>query len=60
MNLYVASLNSFGDADPVDTWGRPKHIGIDNGGKKASVIFRGSRVGMLQKINSSVLETRFD
>jgi hypothetical protein len=56
VNLYVASLNSFGDADPVDTRGRPLPLASIT--ESAGVIFRGSRGGMLRKILNPVLETR--
>ena len=57
VNLQVASLNCKEDADPVDIWGRPKTRAL----KTESVrgIFRGSKGGMLWKISSPVLETRY-
>jgi len=45
-----------GDADPVDRWGRPLYMGSET--ETVRVIFRGSRVGMLRKTGSPVLETR--
>jgi hypothetical protein len=57
VNLYVASLNLIGDADPVDTRGRPLFSALVT--ESASVIFRGSRDGMLRKILNPVLETRY-
>ncbi|MFA7061533.1 MAG: hypothetical protein WC156_12055 [Pedobacter sp.] len=57
MNLYVASLNSFEDADPVDAWGRPPSQTLIT--ESVCVIFRGSRDGMLWKILNPVLEIRY-
>jgi hypothetical protein len=57
VNLYVASLNSAEDADPVDTRGRPLPPALIT--ETAGVIFRGRRVGMLRKILNPVLETRY-
>lgn len=57
MNLYVASLNSFEDADPVDIRGRPSPQALIT--ESVCVIFRGSRDGMLRKISNPVLETRY-
>ena len=57
VNLYVASLNSVGDADPVDVRGRPLPQALIT--ESACVIFRGSRDGMLRKIFNPVLETRY-
>jgi hypothetical protein len=56
VNLYVASLNSIEDADPVDIRGRPlSQTWIT---EAVCVIFRGSRGGMLRKIFNPVLEAR--
>jgi len=57
VNLYVASLNFKGDADPVDRWGRPKSRAWKTEAVRG--IFRGSRGGMLWKTNSPVLEARY-
>ena len=57
VNLYVASLNSVGDADPVDVRERPLPQALIT--ESACVIFRGSRDGMLRKIFNPVLETRY-
>jgi hypothetical protein len=57
VNLYVASLNSAEDADPVDTRGRPLPQVLIT--EATCVIFRGRRVGMLWKILNPVLETRY-
>jgi len=57
VNLYVASLISFEDADPVDVRGRPLPQALIT--ESACVIFRGSRDGMLRKIFNPVLETRY-
>ena len=57
VNLQVASLNSFEDADPVDTRGRPTSQTLIT--ETVCAIFRGSRVGMLWKIFNPVLETRY-
>jgi hypothetical protein len=56
VNLYVASLNSNEDADPIDIRGRPKRKGLET--ESAQAVFRGSRGGMLRRISSPVLETR--
>jgi hypothetical protein len=57
VNLHVASLNFL---QMPTQWthgeGRSKRIMIT---ESVRMIFRGSRVGMLRKINSSVLETRY-
>jgi hypothetical protein len=57
VNLHVASLNFNGDADPVDRWGRPQSRTWKTEAVRG--IFRGSRGGMLRKISSPVLETRY-
>jgi len=47
-------VNDCEEADPVDVWGRPMPEGSENGSGLG--VFRGSRGGMLRKINSPVLE----
>ena len=49
-------VNLFGDADPLDTRGRPMSQTLIT--ESVCVIFRGSRDGMLWKIFNPVLETR--
>jgi len=50
-------VNLFGDADPLDTRGRPLSQTLTT--ESVCVIFRGSRDGMLRKILNPVLETRY-
>jgi hypothetical protein len=57
VNLQVASLNCKEEADPVDIWGRPKSWTWKT--EAVREIFRGSKGGMLRKINRTVLETRY-
>ena len=50
-------VTQYEDADPVVKWGRPLPRAQIT--EAARVIFRGRRVGMLWKISSPVLETRY-
>ena len=50
-------VTQYEDADPMVKWGRPPSRTLIT--ETVSVIFRGSRVGMLWKIFNPVLETRY-